>query len=55
MGVGVRVVVVFSVRELEGALAGVMECIKRSVVGGTSADMVGRGWGGLVCHWEGFE
>lgn len=39
----VGVVVVFRVSELEGTLAGVMDCIERSVVTGTSASVVGRG------------
>lgn len=40
----VGVVVVFRVRELEGTLAGVMECIEGSVVAGSRAGVVDRGW-----------
>ncbi len=40
----VRVGLLFRVGELEGTLAGVMERIERSVVAGTCASVVGRGW-----------
>lgn len=49
------VVEVFGVRELEGALTGVMEMVGQGgVVAGTGTGVVGGGWGGLVDGGEGF-